>query len=112
VGERADGEEVTPVSGDGAGDSATGPPDASVSTAALAAQATAGAQVVERHVVEQHEVGAGVEHLADLLDAGRTRPRRQAGNSRRTAEKAAATPPAATTWLSLTSAASDSDIGG
>ena len=65
------------------------------------------------HVVEQDQVAAGVEHLAQLVEAVDLDLDRQVrGTPPAPPRSAGTTPPAATTWLSLTSAASRERTGG
>ena len=68
VGEGADGEEVDAGLGDRPGPVEGQPAGGLGADAGRAAEGDRGAQVVQRHVVEQHQVGTGGDHLADLLD--------------------------------------------
>ena len=69
------------------------------------------AHLVDRHVVEQDQLGTGGDGLADLSDPVALDLERDATvPSARTAATAASTLPAATTWLSLISAASPSPM--
>ena len=59
------------------------------------------------HVVEQDPVAAGVEQLAELVEVGDLDLHREVGVGRAHGSYAGTTPPAATTWLSLTIAMSE-----
>ena len=107
VGERADREEVDPGLRDLPG-VVEGEPAAGLEPGPAGDEVDRHPQLVGGHVVEQEQVGAGVDSLAAPGRPCRPRPGpRTSGNPSRTRRNASATPPAATTWLSLTSASSD-----
>ena len=106
----ADGEVVDPGLGDLAG-IVQAQPAARLDLRPAGHRLHRAAHAGDRHVVEQHEVPRRRRRPRGPPRRGRPRPRpAPRGNAPRTARNAAATPPAATTWLSLTIAASDSDI--
>ncbi len=108
--QRPDGKVVHAGLGDRAG-AGQRQPAAGLQQRPAAGQPHCRGQVRYGEVVQQDQVGAGLQRLGYLLEGVALDLQRQArARAHRTAANAAATDPAAATWLSLIRAASDSDI--